>query len=360
MKVAVLGSGAGGTAVAFDWSQHGHEVFLFDFEQFPDNVAAIAAGGQIESEGDLEGTAPIAWAGHDAETAVGGADVVFVVAPSFATRAFADAAKDHLSDGQKVIICPGSCGGALAFKDEAGLAVDDDRIVVSETSTLPYAVRLTSPGHIRVFLKLSGGLLLATVPARCTEPTLEVFQTVYPGARAAVNVMQTSLQNANPVIHPAVSLLNAGLIERTGGDFLFYEEGVTDSVGRLIEAVDKERIAIGETLGIDVVSDPELGMKQGYMTEANYGIGYREAPGFLGIKAQPSLDHRYINEDVGYGLVFMVDLGRQVGVPTPVMEAVITVASQVMDRDYRGEAMRTMESLGLAGLGPEELVALVS
>jgi hypothetical protein len=42
------------------------------------------------------------------------------------------------------------------------------------------------------------------------------------------------------------------------------------------------------------------------------------------------------------------------------MDAVITVASQVMDRDYRGEAMRTMESLGLAGLGPEELVALVS
>jgi len=31
MKIAVLGSGAGGTAVAFDWSAHGHEVFLFDF-----------------------------------------------------------------------------------------------------------------------------------------------------------------------------------------------------------------------------------------------------------------------------------------------------------------------------------------
>ncbi len=360
MKVAVLGSGAGGTAVAFDWAAHGHDVFLFDFEQFPDNVAEIAASGQIESEGDLEGTSPIAWAGHDAETAVRDAELIFVVAPSFATRPFAKAAAPYLSDGQMVVICPGSCGGALAFKDEAGLPVDDDRIVVSESSTLPYAVRLTSPGHIRVFLKLTGGLLLAAVPARCTEPTLEVFQAVYPGTRAAVNVMQTSLQNANPVIHPAVSLLNAGLIERTGGDFLFYEEGVTDSVGRLIEAVDDERIAIGRALGIEVIPDPELGMAQGYMTEANYGIGYREAPGFLGIKAQPSLDHRYINEDVGYGLVFMADLGRQVGVPTPVMEAVITVASQVMDRDYRGEAKRTMESLGLAGLGPEELRDLVS
>ena len=33
MKIAVLGSGAGGTAVAFDWSARGHDVFLFDFEQ---------------------------------------------------------------------------------------------------------------------------------------------------------------------------------------------------------------------------------------------------------------------------------------------------------------------------------------
>ena len=96
------------------------------------------------------------------------------------------------------------------------------------------------------------------------------------------------------------------------------------------------------------------------MTEASYGVGYREAPGFLGIKAQPSLDHRYLNEDVGYGLVFMADLGRQLGVPTPVMNAVITVASQVMARDYRGEARRTMESLGLAGLGPKELEAALA
>jgi opine dehydrogenase len=50
MKIAVLGSGAGGTAVAFDWSAHGHEVFLFDFERFPDNVRHIAATGRIAAK----------------------------------------------------------------------------------------------------------------------------------------------------------------------------------------------------------------------------------------------------------------------------------------------------------------------
>ena len=41
MKIAVLGAGAGGTAIAFDCAYHGHEVRLFDFPQFPENITAI-------------------------------------------------------------------------------------------------------------------------------------------------------------------------------------------------------------------------------------------------------------------------------------------------------------------------------
>jgi opine dehydrogenase len=99
-------------------------------------------------------------------------------------------------------------------------------------------------------------------------------------------------------------------------------------------------------------------MRQGYMLEANYGSGYREAPGFLGIGAQPQLDHRYLNEDVGYGLVFMSELGQQIGVATPGIDAVINVASIVMARDYKAEALRTPESLGISDRSAEELATL--
>jgi len=360
VKIGVLGSGAGGTAVAFDWSEHGHDVFLFDFERFPDNVRHIAASGRIEAEGDLEGDAPIAYAGHEIEAVMSGADIVFVVGPAFATRPFASACAPFLEAGQEIVVCPGSTGGALAFKHEAGLDVASDEIRVSETSTLPYAVRLTGPGNIRVFLKLNGGFFVATLPARHTEPTLELLREVYPGLEPARNVLQTTLQNANPVIHPVVTLLNAALLERTGGDFLFYEEGVTPAVGRLIEAVDQERIAIGEALGIEVVADPELSLRQGYMTDASYEDGYRTAPGFQGIKAQPSLDHRYLNEDVGYGLVFLASLGCQLGVGTPIMDSVIALTSRLMNRDYRAEAPHTPAALGIGGLDASALQQLVS
>ena len=358
MKTTVLGAGAGGTAMAFDCASHGHDVRVFDFEQFPDNIAKIAEQGGIHADGDISGFGAIAYAGHDIDEALQNAELIYVVGPAYSTEPFGEAVAGKLSAGQTVIVTPSSCGGALAFKRAAGLPVDDDSIRVAETSTLHYAVRLTEPGKVRVFLKLKAGNLLAALPGKHTGDILELISDVYPSMEAADSVLQTSLQNANPIIHPAVTLSNAARIEMTGGDFLFYEEGVSDSVGRLIEALDNERIAIGEKLGITVLPDPVMGMRQGYMLEANYGNGYRKAPGFLGIGAQPKLDHRYINEDVGYGLVFMSKLGEQIGVATPGIDAVINVASIVMARDYRAESLRTPESLGIANRTAEELAAL--
>jgi opine dehydrogenase len=154
--------------------------------------------------------------------------------------------------------------------------------------------------------------------------------------------------------------MNVALIERTMGDFDFYHEGVTPAVGRLIEAVDRERIAIGKKLGVDVIPDPELGVMQGYMTEATYDKGFITSPGLDGVKAQSSLDYRYFHEDVGYGLVFLQKLGEQVGVATPVMSAVITMVSVLMNRDYLGEAKRTMETLGLSKHTAKELEELLA
>ena len=357
MNITVLGAGAGGTTVAFDCAAHGHQVRLFDFPQFADNIAAIAEQGGIHAEGDIAGFHAVAYAGHDVDRALENAELVYVVGPAFSTEPFAQAVAGKLMPGQTVIVTPGSCGGALAFKRAAGLPVEDDSIRVAETHTLHYAVRLTEPGRVHVFLKLRAGNLLAALPGRQTANILELIADVYPTMEPAGNVIQTSLQNANPVIHPAVSLCNSARIEGEG-DFLFYEEGVTDSVGRIIESVDRERIAIGERLGIKIFSDPEMGMRQGYMLENNYGSGYREAPGFLGITAQTQLDHRYINEDVGYGLVFMSRLGKQVGVATPIIDSIIRLASVLMNRDYAGEALRTPDSLGIGSLSAEQIAGL--
>lgn len=358
MRVAVLGAGNGGVASAFDFAQHGHEVSLYGPPEFGANVVAVDKAGGITAHGDLEGFAPIRYAGHDAGEAMDDAELVLLVGPAYSTEALAAQAGPHLTDGMAVLICPGSCAGAIAFKRAAGLELDDQRCLVGETSTLPYAVRVTEPGVVRVFLKLATGVYLAGLPRAATDRLYGLVSEVWPAVEMAESVFQTTLQNGNPVIHPAVTLLNTGLLERTGGDFLFYEEGVTESVGRVIEAVDQERIAIAEALGVAILSEPALGVRQGYMREENYSTGYSTAPGFLGIRAQAELDHRYLTEDVGYSLVFLSDLAARIGVPTPVMDSVIAIASVVLARDFRAEAKRTTTTLGLDDIPLEQLAAL--
>jgi opine dehydrogenase len=285
MRVAVLGAGNGGLASAFDFAQHGHDVALYAAPEFGANVVAVDEAGGISASGDLQGFAPVRYAGHDVAEALSGAELVVVVGPAY-------------------------------------------------------------------------GLYLAGLPRSGTDRLHELIADVWPAVQRADSVFQTSLQNGNPVIHPPVTLLNAGLLERTGGGFLFYEEGVTESVGRLIEAVDDERIAIAAALGVTILSDPELGVTQGYMREADYSTGYSTAPGFLGIGAQSRLDHRYLTEDVGYSLVFLTDLAARLGVPTRVMDAVIAIASVVLARDFRAEGKRTLATLGLEDMSAEQLAAL--
>ena len=70
MKIAVLGSGNGGCAVAFDCAAHGHRVSLFDFEQFPASIKAVQNNGGIHCEGELRGFQPVVSAGHEIEKAL--------------------------------------------------------------------------------------------------------------------------------------------------------------------------------------------------------------------------------------------------------------------------------------------------
>ena len=150
VEVAVLGAGNGGCAVAFDWAQHGHNVRLFATAEYPGEVAAIAERGEIVSTGELSGAAPISYAGHDAGRTVSGADLIMVVGPAYATDAFALAAAQHLTPEQAIVVCPTSCLGSFAFRRAAGLSHDDERYLVGETSTLPYAVRMNGPATIHV------------------------------------------------------------------------------------------------------------------------------------------------------------------------------------------------------------------
>jgi opine dehydrogenase len=175
----------------------------------------------------------------------------------------------------------------------------------------------------------------------------------------AASVLETALHNLNAVEHPPQTILNAGWIEHSKGDYYFYREGTTPAVGRVIDALDAERLELARALGVTTKSFVQLFYELGYTSESAAATGsshaaMQESQPNWWIKAPSSLDHRYIHEDVGTGLVPWAALGDIAGVDTPTMDNLIVLASLINGRDYATDGL-TIEKLGLQGMTLEKI-----
>ena len=66
----------------------------------------------------------------------------------------------------------------------------------------------------------------------------------------------------------------------------------------------------------------------------------------------------FITEDVPYGLVPWASLAEKLGVETPIMRALIALASAVNETDYWSVG-RSLERLGMGGMSVEEVKSFV-
>ena len=251
-------------------------------------------------------------------------------------------------------------GGGLHFLHELRSAGYRGPVRSCETVTLTYITRMEGPGLVNIY-SYTKRLRFAALPGKETAALFALIKPLYPEIQPASSVLETGLSNLNAVFHPEGMIMNAGWIQHTKGDFLFYREGFTDAVGRVTAAVDAERMAVAKALGIPTVPFIEVFYQAGLTTKAAHDGGdiaraCQESEPNKTIKSPSSLDHRYMHEDVGYGLVPMAALGRLAGVATPTIDALIQLAGLAVGIDYAREGL-TLERLGVAGKSPSELLA---
>jgi opine dehydrogenase len=289
---------------------------------------------------------------------VQGVDLIVVAAPSVAHEYLAENLAKHLADGQRILLNPGHTGGTLHFMNLLRLLGCRADVHLCETVTLTYICRMPEPGKVEVYRRTTN-LRCAAFPGKHTTSLVNDIQAVFPNIVAAENVLETGFSNINAIMHPAGMLGNTGWIEKTGGDFLWYREGVTPAIGAWVDAVDGERMAIVKSLGLKPLRFVDIFYQAGLTTaEArDSGSAYRaihESGPNMTIKSPPSLDHRYIREDIGYGLVPMAEIGKLLGTETPVMDALITLASSALGVNFRTAGL-TLERMGLARVKAENL-----
>jgi opine dehydrogenase len=337
----------------------GYPVTLFN--RTAAHVAAIRARGGIHlssvSPEGPQGFGALRAVTSSMEQALADAEIVMVVVPACAHRDIARMAAPYLRDGQIVVLNPGRTCGAIEFAHTLREKGSTANVILAETGTFIYASRSDGPAQALIF-RTKDAVPLSALPATRTEQVLAALRPAYPQFIDGQNVLHTSLNNMGAIFHPALTLLNAGRIESTRGDYQFYVDGVTSSVARVLETLDRERVTVAASLGIRAVTATEW-LQMAYDAR---GSSLNEAihnnPGYHGIKAPANLEHRYIFEDVPMSLVPIGALGRQYGVQTWGIEAIVRLACIVHHTDY-WRTGRTLDKLGLVGLSVSELTAYV-
>ena len=246
-RVAVIGAGHGGQAMAAYLGLLGFRVTLYN--RSARRLQPIAAAGGIQLEGEIRGFGPVERVACAIGPELRDCRLVMVVVPATAHREVARWCAPYLTDGQVVVLHPGRTGGALEFHTvlrEQGNRAD---VLIGEAQTLVFASRITGPARVRIF-GFKRQVTAAALPAVRNPELLAALREVLPVFTPAENVLETSLDNIGAVFHPVPLLLNAGRIEATGGDFEYYRQGITPGVARVLEALDEERLAVAAALGL--------------------------------------------------------------------------------------------------------------
>jgi len=360
-NIAILGAGNGGCAAAADLTLRGFQVRLFSRSE--DSKVKLGKLGEIELiESGVSKKATPSFVSSHLPSVVKGVDLIVVTTPAVGHEYLAKGIANYLTDGQRVLLNPGHTGGALHFANLLrGLGCEAE-VRLCETVTLTYICRMQQFGQVEIYWRTTN-LRCAAFPGKHTAELAHEIQLVFPNVVPAANVLETGFSNINAIMHPAGMLGNTGWIEKSGGDFLYYREGITPTIGAWIDAVDGERLEIVDRLGlaplrfVDIFFQAGLTTAEAIASGSAYQAIHNSEANFT-ITAPPSLDHRYLREDVGYGLVPMTEIGRLLGVKTPVMDALITLASTALAVDFRRDGL-TLEKMGLAGIAAERLPTLL-
>jgi len=357
-RITVIGAGHGGKAMSAHLALMGAKVTLFN--RTWKNVEALAARGGVlvKSNENVHGFGEMAQVTSDIEIAVKNSQLIMLVVPAFAHAELARKMSPFLEDGQIIVLNPGRTFGALEFKKVLTESDCVANVIVAEAQTFLYASRSDGPAQAFIH-RIKDAVPLAAIPAYDTQQVLDALKPYFPQFIDGKTVLHTGLNNIGAVFHPAIALHNLGWIEATGGEFQFYIEGVTPSVAKLMEAIDRERVRIGRMLRIEVITAKEW-LKLAYDAEGeNLFEAIHNQEGYRGIKAPSTINHRYVNEDVPMSLVPMASLGNLLGIRVRGMTSIIRQACIVRNQDFWALG-RSVESLGISNIRSEELLSIVT
>lgn len=359
MIVAILGGGNGGASAVVELSQRGFKTRLWN--RSVETLAPFQRAGGIKHTGVFGGgiAMPELITPNLTDT-IDGADIILVCLPTLAHTHIAEALVQLGANTIPVVLNPGHTGGALEF-----VAVFRRHNIspppTAEFSTLTYVARKPQPDTVWI-TGAAKHVWVAAMPGG--EVALTGAKNLYPVAETAGSVIATGLANVNMVLHPPGAILGAAWVESCRGDFTFYVEGLPDGVGRIMETLDSERLAVARAYGHhlpDLFTEMQsIGtIESDSDSSAGLAAAVRGGEANSKIKAPDSLSHRYYREDFWYGIKPFLAFARIAGVDVPIAASLMSLAEILVGNSENSEG-RSASVMGIEGLKKDELISLVA
>lgn len=340
-RIAVVGAGHVGCALAFDLADRGYDVTLRTLSGHDGHSARISSnGGTVTATGALSGSAKVS-VGHGLSEFA--ESYMFVTVPSQGHDAvLLELSALDLSQCTVIFIT----GNGIALK--ASKYLNAKRFL--DTATSPYSSRVTADGTISV-RGIKARLQMAALNPITESEQKEIADLFRMPVVWSSSLLEIFFTGLNGVIHAPAALMNFGWIESTKGDFYFYKQGMSPGVCSIIEAVDRERVAVASAYGCNV--DPALDIfNKNYCTKA--ATLHEFASITEAHNKTKGIQTRFLDQDVPYWLVLCSELGRKAEVPTPFVDLIILLASTIRGVAYKNVG-RTLKSMGLQKASREEI-----
>ncbi len=345
-RVGIIGGGNSARALAAYLSNQGHKVSILvrDLGKLPN----IAENLSVRASGKIEGLFGLHQVSNNAALLLSQVDTIFVAT---LTTAYAEVARQlapYLESHHKVILFSGKLGGALLFaqaiKEAGGLAVP-----VLETDSL-FACRTQEDESIwiRGFKRWT---LFSGTNKSITDAEGAIVTKFFPGLDAASNIIERGLTDFGALAHAPVVLANMNAIDRQES-FLFYYKGMTSRTVAILDRIEEEFNLLAAAYDATLVPMKDLLNRYYGCDTTSLHQAMQTVPNYRFSQSPPSLDHRFLVEDVNATLIPLQRFATLAGVKVPVIDSVVTLAGVLTGIDFANTG-RTLAQFGFAGMDYE-------
>ena len=310
----------------------------------PEKLRKIASDGII-TNGVIHGVFSVETF-DNIHTAIDEADYIILTTVARAHKQIAEQLSGRLKPGQTILIFNGNLG-AYEFYSVLAEEASEKNIIIAETGGMILSANFAQDGSC-YFKSLKQSISLSAIPSGASAQLAKALREIFPQFVPVQNIAETSFNNANPMLHVPLMLFNITRVENRE-DFLFYDEAATRSTLQYVEKIDKERCEVIRALGCRAQSCLEIINSFWPDKYDTLFHAIKNNKGYMAAKGPLSFDHRYITEDIPYGIVPISILGRRYGVKTPYIDSLLKCFEGLLSTDFESLAP-DMNSLDIKSL----------